>query len=113
MIRSSILGSSSSEGSSIDSLSSLSLGLLLGLSSGLLSGLPTLVKTPALVSSSLSQGLVLPLSIALGITISKLFRTSRRESTIGIDSLFLGLPAYLRSSRCDCVLVINKFAELP
>jgi len=98
-----------SKGSSIDSL----LGLSSGLSLGLLLGLPTLVKIPALISSSLGQGLVLLLYIVLGITISKLFCTSRRESTIGIDSLFLGLLTYLRSSRYNYILVINKFAELP
>ncbi len=75
--------------------------------------MPALVKIPALVLSSLGQGLVLPLFIVLGIIISKLFYISRRESIIGIDSLFLGLFAYLRSSRYNCILVINKFTELP
>ncbi len=93
------------EGSGIDSLSGLLLGLLLGF--------PTLVKIPALVLLSLGRGLVLPLFIGLGITISKLFYISRRKSMIGIDSLFLGLPTYLRSSRYNCILVINKFAKLP
>ncbi len=80
IIRSGILGSSLLEGSGIDSLLGLSLGLLLGL--------PALVEMPAPVSSGLGRGLVLSLSIALGITISKLFYISKRESTIGIDSLF-------------------------
>ncbi len=92
-------------GSGIDLLTGLLLGLLLGF--------PTLVKIPAPVSSSLGQGLVLPLFISLGITISKLFYISRRESTIGIDSLFLGLPAYLRSGRYNYILVIKKFVKLP
>ncbi len=118
-----------SKGSGIDSLLGLSsglslgllLGLLLGLSSGLLLGLllglslglPALVKMPALVSSSLGRGLVLPLPITLGITISKLFCTSKRELIIRINSLFLGLLTYLRSGGYNCILVINKFAELP
>ncbi len=98
------------KGSGIDSL----LGLLLGLLSSLylLLGLPALVKIPTLVLLSLGRGLVLSLFIALGIIISKLFYISRRESTIGINSLFLGLPTYLRSSKYNYILVINKFAEL-
>ncbi len=94
-----------SAGSSTDSL----LGLLLGL----LLGFPTLVKIPTPVSSSLGRGLVLSLFIALGIIILKLFYISKRDSIIGIDSLFLGLSTYLRSGRCNYILVINKFAELP
>ncbi len=105
IIRSSILGSSSSEGSSINSL----LGLLLGL----LLGFPVLVKIPAPVLLGLGRGLVLSLFIALGITISKLFYISRIELIIGIDFLFLGRPAYLRSGRYNYILVINKFTELP
>ncbi len=99
-----------SGGSGIDSL----LGLLLGLISGLLA----LVEIPVSVSSSLGRELVsrelaLLLSIVLGITISKLFCTSRRESTMGINSLFLGLFTSFRSSGYNYVLVINKLAELP
>ncbi len=91
-------------GSGIDLLTGLLLGLLLGF--------PALVKIPVPASSSLGQGLVLPLFISLRITISKLFYISKRESTIGIDSLFLGLPAYLYSGGYNCVLVINNFADL-
>ncbi len=116
IIRSSILGSSLLRGSGIDSspglLLGLSLGLLLGLLLGLILGLPTLVKTPIFVLLSLGYKLVLLLFIVLGITISKLFRTSKRESIIRIDSLFLGLPTSFYNSGYNYVLVINKLTEL-
>ncbi len=116
-IGSSVLGSSplvvSSTGLLLGSLLVLLLGLILVLSSTLLLVLPALIETPAPVSLSLGWELALLLSIVLGITISKLFRTSRRESTMGIESSFLGLPAGLRSGGYNCVLVINKLVRLP
>ncbi len=99
-----------SGGSGIDLLTGLLLGLILGL--------PALVEIPISMSSSLGRILVsyklaLLLSIVLGITISKLFRISKRESTIGIDSSFLGLFTSFCNSGYNYVLVINKLAELP